>query len=384
MRGMTLSSSRTAWRSEHLPLWSLGGPLLGLLALAAVFGLPESWRTSLALPVGVMLVLAVMTAVHHAEVVAHRVGEPMGTLVLAVAVTVIEVALIVSLMLAGGESSSGLARDTVFAAVMIVSNGVVGLCVVVGSLRHRVVSFRTEGTASALATLVALSGLTLVLPAFTRSSPGPTYTPSQLVFAGVVSLVLYAVFVFVQTVRHREDFLPVPALAQARLSDADEAADAAASQQPDGLSSLIALALLVVCLVVVVGLAKALAPLIESGVAAVGFPHAFVGVIVALLVLLPETWAAVKAAARARLQNSLNLALGSALASIGLTIPTVAALSFFLPYPLALGLGSLELVLLLLTFIVGVLTLGTGRATVLHGAVHLVLFAVFLFLAAVP
>lgn len=387
---MTTLSTPSHPTPDALPLWSVAIPLLGLLSLLAVFVLPESWRSVMALPVGAMLVLAVMTAVHHAEVVAHRVGEPMGTLVLAVAVTVIEVALIVSLMLAGGESSSGLARDTVFAAVMIVSNGVVGLCVVVGSLRHRVVRFRTDGTASALATLVALSGLTLVLPAFTRSSPGPTYTPAQLVFAGVVSLVLYAVFVFVQTVRHREDFLPLPHNGQrdtvrdGAREESDEAEDAAESHRPDRRASLGALGLLVVCLVVVVGLAKALAPLIEAGVAAVGFPHAFVGVIVAMLVLLPETWAAVKAAARARLQNSLNLALGSALASIGLTIPTVAALSFFLPYPLALGLGHLELVLLLLTFIVGVLTLGTGRATVLQGAVHLVLFAVFLFLAAVP
>jgi Ca2+:H+ antiporter len=293
---------------------------------------------------------------------------------LAVAVTVIEVALIVSLMLAGGEGAVALARDTVFAAIMIVCNGVVGLCVLVGGLRHRVLAFRVEGTSPALAVLVALATLTLVLPTFTTSTPGPTFSSAQLVFAGAVSLALYGAFVFVQTVRHRDYFLP-------EVVAGDEQAHAA---PPSAAVAWASLALLLLCLLAVVGLAKTLAPAIEDGVRAAGAPPAVVGVIIALLVLLPETWAAVRAAMHNRLQTSLNLALGSALASIGLTIPAVAVLSLWFPHPLVLGLAAKDTVLLALTFAVGTLTLGSGRATVLQGAVHLVLFAVFVFLAVVP
>ncbi|PXW92359.1 Ca2+:H+ antiporter [Sphaerotilus hippei] len=352
-----------------LPFWSLLFPALAAAALALTYGQPLGGLSGVL--VGGGIVAAVLTAVHHAEVVAHRVGEPMGTLVLAMAVTVIEVALIVALMLAGGESTAALARDTVFAAIMIVCNGVVGLCVLVGGLRHRVVAFRVEGTSPALAVLAALSTLTLVLPSFTTTTSGPTLSVAQLAFAGVASLTLYGLFVFVQTVRHRDYFLP-------------EGGDQSHAEPPPDRVALLSMGLLVVCLVSVVGLAKTLAPALEAGVRAVGAPPAVVGVLVALLVLLPETVAAVRAAASNRLQTSLNLALGSALASIGLTVPAVAVLSLFLPYPLTLGLGGRDTVLLFLTFIVGVLTLGSGRATVLQGAVHLVLFAVFLFFAVVP
>jgi Ca2+:H+ antiporter len=355
-----------------LPLWTLLMPVLSLLTLAGIWGqsLAGLGIAAAALALGA----AVMSAVHHAEVVAHKVGEPYGTLVLAVAVTVIEVALIVSLMLAGGAGATALARDTVYAAIMIVSNGVVGLCLLVGGVRHRVVAFRVEGTSPSLAVLVALSGLTLVLPAFTTSSPGPTLTGTQLAFAGVASLVLYGAFVFVQTVRHRDYFLPLGA-------GDDEHSHA---EPPSTRVAWAALGMMLVCLVAVVGLAKALAPNIEAAVHDIGAPAALVGVIVALMVLLPETAAAVRAAAHNRLQTSLNLALGSALASIGLTIPAVALLSLWFPHPLALGLAPKELVMLGLTFVISTITLAGGRATVLHGAVHLVLFAAFLFLAVVP
>ncbi len=353
-----------------LPLWSLLAPLAALGALA--WPGTEGW---VLLPIALCLGAAVLAAVHHAEVVAHRVGEPYGSLVLAVAVTVIEVALIVSLMLAGGDGASSLARDTVFSAIMIVCNGVVGLCILVGGLKHRVLAFRVEGTSPTLAVLAALSTLTLVLPTFTTSSPGPTFARPQLMFAGVVSLVLYGAFVFVQAWRHRDYFLPVA------TEEGDEPAHAA---PPSNAVAWAALALLMVCLVGVVGLAKRLAPPMEALVQSMGAPPSLVGVMVALLVLLPETLAAVHAALRNRLQTSLNLALGSGLASIGLTIPAVAVLSLFLPNPLLLGLPPTGIVLLVLSILVGALTLGSGRATVLQGAVHLVLFAVFLFLAVVP
>ena len=362
------------WRlPDALPWWSLALPVLGLLALGVVMADGRGLSGLVAAGVALCLVGAVIAAVHHAEVVAHQVGEPFGTLVLAVAVTVIEVALIVSLMLAGGAATSALARDTVFAAIMIVCNGVVGLCVLVGGVRHNVVAFRVEGTRPALAVLVALSGLTLVLPAYTTSTPGPTFNGAQLAFAGVASLVLYGAFVFVQTVRHRDYFL---------AAGTDDRHDHA--EPPGKAVAWAGFGLLMLGLVAVVGLGKALAPTIEAGVRAAGAPQAVVGVVLALIVLLPETAAAVRAAAHNRLQTSLNLALGSALASIGLTIPVVAVLSLWFPHPLLLGLAPKEIVLLVLSFMVCTLTLAGGRATVLQGAVHLVLFAAFLFLAVVP
>ncbi len=358
-----------------LPVWSLVIPPAALLILGL------SWGRPLGLLLGAFLALsmfsAVVAAIHHAEVVAHRVGEPFGTLVLAVAVTIIEVALIVALMLAGGAGAGALARDTVFSAIMIACNGVVGLCLVVGGIRHGVLRYRVEGTSPALAALGALAGLTMVLPSFTTTTPGPTYSTSQLAFAGIASLVLYGVFVFVQTVRHRDYFLPV-------AISADDHNQETHAPTPPNWVAWTSLGLLFLSLVGVVGLAKALAPALDAGVAAAGLPQAVAGVVIAMIVLLPETGAAVRAASDNRMQSSLNLALGSGLASIGLTIPVVAALSPLFPFALVLGLPPMQLVLLTMTLVIGTLTLGSGRATVMQGAVHLILFAAFLFLTVVP
>jgi Ca2+:H+ antiporter len=356
-----------------LPRWSLLVPPTAAVILAVTWGRDASGAVLLTL-VSAGLVAAVVAGVHHAEVVAHRVGEPYGTLILAIAVTIIEVGLIVTLMISGGEQTASLARDTVFAAFMIVCNGVVGLCLLVGALRHHELAFRVQGVTGALGILSALATLALVLPAFTTSTPGPTYTGSQLAFAGVASLTLYGVFVFAQTIRHRDYFLPM----SEAISDDDHAAP------PSGRTTLISLGLLLVCLVAVVGMAKTASPAIESGVRAIGAPQAVVGVAIALLVLLPETAAAVRAARRNRIQTSLNLALGSALASIGLTIPSIAIASIWLSGPLVLGLAAKEIVLLALTVVVSTLTVAIGRATVMQGAVHLAVFGAFLFLAITP
>ena len=352
-----------------MPWWAWFWPLAAWAALAGavIVGL----NALLAAASAVALVATVFAAVYHAELVAHRVGEPFGTLVLAVAVTVIEVALVVSVMLGDGPEKAALARDTVFAAVMLVSNGVVGACLLAGGMQHRAQGFQLQGASGALAVLTALTTLTLVLPNFTLTTPGPVYTPSQLAFVGVVSLVLYGVFVFVQTVRHPDDFLHDPA------DDAHEA-------PPTARAAVVSALLLVVALAAVVALAKSLSPAMEIGLDRAGAPKSVIGVAIAALVLLPEALAALRAARANRLQTSLNLALGSALASIGLTIPAVAAVSVALGRPLTLGLGAKEEVLLGATLLVSVLTLGTGRTTVLQGTVHLVIFAVFLFLAVVP
>ena len=341
-----------------------------VVGFASVADLSWIW-----IPVVVGLIGAVLAAVHHAEVIAERVGEPYGTLVLAVAVTVIEVALIVSLMIADDTPNMGLPRDTVYAAVMIILTGMVGLCLFAGSLQHNEQTFSLHGVSAALATLAALAVLTMVLPSFTTSSPGATYSPGQLGFVALVSLLLYAAFVLVQTVRNRDYF----------LDELDPTPDApghgkAARQSALGWTLLA----LVASLVAVVLLAKALAPGITASLDAIGAPEAATGVFIAALVLLPESLAAFRAARANRLQTSLNLAIGSALASIGLTIPVVAVLSLAMGWTLELGLDSREVVLLALALLVSTLSLGTGRTTLLHGAVHLVIFGVFLFTTIVP
>ena len=355
--------------AARMPWWAWFWPFAACAVLAGIFTL--GLNVALVAAAAVALIATVFAAVYHAELVAHRVGEPFGTLVLAVAVTVIEVALVVSVMLSGGPAKAALARDTVFAAVMLVCNGVVGMCLLLGGVRHRAQGFQLQGASGALAVLAALTTLTLVLPNFTTTSPGPVFTTSQLAFVGVVSLALYAVFVFVQTVRHPNDFLQ------------DVVADDHAAAPSTG-AAFVSAVLLVIALVAVVLLAKALSPAMEAALDRAGAPKAVIGVVIAALVLLPEALAAVRAARANRLQTSLNLALGSALASIGLTIPAVAVAAIALGMPLTLGLDQKEEVLLGLTLLVSVLTLGTGRTTVLQGAVHLVILAAFLFLAVVP
>jgi Ca2+:H+ antiporter len=356
-----------------MPTWAWAIPVIAILLLVA----------ALAVGVGVVvallcvtaLVAAVIASVHHAEVIAHRVGEPFGTLLLAVAVTVIEASLILSMVIAGGREQVRLPRDTIYAALMIILNGVVGVCLLVGGLRHGVQSFRVEGSNSGLAALFPMATLSLVLPTFTTTTPSGTYSRSQLAFAAAASVALWAVFVFVQTVRHRDYFLP----------EHDPENPDIHAEPPSSLQTWLSFGLLVISLIAVVGLAKVLSPWIERAVSAAGAPKTVIGIAIAMVVLLPETSAAVRAARANRLQTSMNLAIGSALASIGLTIPVVAAASVVLGIPLVLGLDEpKDVVMLALTFIVSAVTLATGRTHVMQGAVHVVMFAAFLFLALVP
>ncbi|WP_406392043.1 ionic transporter y4hA [Streptomyces sp. NBC_00882] len=355
--------------------WTSAVPVLAVVLLVFTWG--RELPGAVVVLVSLVLAGAVLAAVHHAEVIAHRVGEPFGSLVLAVAVTIIEVALIVTLMVDGGDKSSTLARDTVFAAVMITCNGIVGISLLVAALRHGTAVFNPEGTGAALATVATLATLSLVLPTFTTSKPGPEFSATQLTFAALSSLILYGLFVATQTVRHRDYFLPITR--QGEVITTEDHADA-----PTARTALTSLGLLGLALIGVVGLAKGVSPTIESGVAQAGLPQAVVGVVIALLVLLPETIAALRSARRDRVQTSLNLALGSAMASIGLTIPAVALASVWLSGPLVLGLGSTHMVLLALTVVVSSLTVVPGRATPLQGGVHLVLFAAYLELAVNP
>lgn len=355
--------------------WATVAPPLAFVALALTWG--RDLAGVVVLLVAVLLGGAVLAAVHHAEVVAHRVGEPFGSLILAVAVTIIEVGLILTLMLSGKSGVETLARDTVFAAVMITCNGILGLGVLIASVKHGFSHFHAEGTGGAFATAMVLAGTCLVLPAFTTSAAGPQFTGSQLAFAALASLTLYALFVVTQTVRHRDFFLPVTP--EGDVLDEDSHAD-----PPSRREAKTSLCLLLVALVAVVGLAKVLSPSLEAAVGAVGFPQSVVGVIIALLVLTPETLAAANNARRGRTQTSLNLALGSSMASVGLTIPALALATIWLDVPLHLGLEPTHLVLLTMTAVVGVLTIVPGRATRLQGGLHLALLAAYVFLSINP
>ena len=335
--------------------------------------LNQTWFIAL---MGVILISAVLSAVHHAEVIAHKTGEPYGTLVLSISVTIIEVSLIIAMMLTSHEGSEFIARDAVFATVMIVVNGVIGLCIFIGGFKYHEMSFRNEGANSALAVLTALATFILVMPMVTVSTPGPDFTKSQLAFAGIASFALYGSFIFFQTISHRDYFLPK---AEDKKLDGEIHAD-----KPSNCKTAISAFLLLISLVAVVGLAEALSPAIEAGVKAAEAPRTVVGIAIAMLVLMPEGYAAVRAAKTNRLQSSLNLALGSALASIGLTVPTVAATAILLNLPISLGISGLNMTLMYLSFFIGALTQAIGRTTILQGMLHLIIFLEYLFLSLVP
>jgi len=346
------------------------------LLFAGATGLGYTFTPSpagLAFAVVLLVILfgTVFAAVHHAEVIAERIGEPYGTLLLTLAVTVIEVALIATIML-GEKAVPTLARDTVFAVVMIVCNGLVGICILAGGLRYREQDVQVTGSNLYLSVLTVMATITLILPNYTLTTPGPIYSAGQLGFVSVVTILLYGVFLYTQTIRHRDYF----------VSGATGAADEGAHASNRTL--LLSAVLLLVSLLAVVLLAKKFSLVVDAGAALIGAPPAFAGILVALLILLPESVAAVGAARKNDLQKSINLALGSSLATIGLTIPAVAVAAFALDKQLVLGLNAQEIVLLVLTFVLSMLTFGTGRTNILFGLVHLVVFAVFLFLVFVP
>jgi Ca2+:H+ antiporter len=320
------------------------------------------------------LISAVLVAVHHAEVVAHKVGEPYGTLVLAMAVTTIEVALIISIMMAGGPGTETLARDTIFAAIMIIINAITGICLLIGGLRHREQTYGLDGMSAALIALLAIAFLTMVLPNFTTTEVGPSYSDSQLLFVGIVTLVIYLSFVFIQTIRHRDYFLP-------EVGEENSEVHAA---PPTTKVFVMSLVLLLLALVAVVLLGKSLSPVIESGIASIGAPKTLVGIIIAMVVLLPEGLAAYRAAKNNRLQTSLNLALGSALASIGLTIPVVSGVSILMGFDLLLGIDSKSTMLLLISLLVVMMSLRTGKTNILQGIILVLLFFVYLFVTIIP
>jgi Ca2+:H+ antiporter len=349
-------------------------PIAALLLF--ILGLGVHPSNAVLVAFGVVLALAVLEAVHHAEVVAHRVGEPLGSLVLAVSVTIIEVGLIVVLMSAHPETTATVARDTVFAAAMIACNGIVGGALVISTFRGRIARFNPEGIGGAVAAIAVLATLCLVLPNYTLTTKGPYFSAAQLIFVAVASLTIYVAFVSAQTIRHSNLFLNDTVSTPSTPEHGEE--------RPTRRAATFSLILLAVSLVAVVGLAELTTPLIESAVSDAGLPQSVVAVSIALLVLLPEAISALRASRRGDVQKSLNLAYGSVMASIGLTIPVIAIIALTFDYRLALGLPNAAIVLLALTVAVSTLTIVQGRAIFLQGVAHLAIFGAFIVLAFNP
>ena len=324
--------------------------------------------------IGAMLLFgSVLAAVHHAEVIAHKVGEPYGTIILAICITILEVGLIVSFMLSGSEGAQTYARDTVFAAVMIILNGILGICIWVGSRKYKEQFFITKSATTYLVSLVAILVLTLILPNYTSSAKGPYYSEAQLVFISLACLTIYGSFLMFQTVRHRNYFVE---------ETPDD--DAHKAGKPSTMKTIQSLVLLVVCLAIVIFMAKGLSPVIEDFVENMGAPRALVGVIIAFVVLLPEGLAAIRAAQNNQIQSSINLSLGSALASVGLTIPAVSAVCIFYDIPFVLGLDMKSIILLSLSVFIVMLSLSRGKTNHLYGTVLLVNLAAYIFTVIVP
>ncbi len=353
--------------------WIFPSVAIVFVAASAILGFgyrPGAFGLVYAAVLLVILFGTVFAAVHHAEVIAMKIGEPYGTLLLTISVIIIEVAVIATIML-GEKSVPTLARDTVFAVVMIVCNGLVGLCILAGGLRYREQEFQVTGSNLYLSVLIVLSTISLVLPNYTLTTPGPLYSAMQLGFVSAVTVLLYGVFLYTQTVLHRDYFIA-------------ESDDTIEESTATNRTLAISVGLLIVSLLAVVFLAKSFSVVVDAGAAAIGAPSAFIGIVVALLVLLPESVAAISAARKNQLQKSINLALGSSLATIGLTIPAVAVAAYVLDKTLVLGLASREVVLLVMTLVLSMLTFGTGRTNMLFGVVHILVFAIFLLLVFVP
>lgn len=322
---------------------------------------------------GVLLIFCVISAVHHSEIIAHRVGEPYGTIILAVSITIIEVAIIVSLMTTGGSEYAAFARNTVYAAVMLILNGIVGLCLFIGGLKFHTQTFSPHSVKIALVALVSIVVFTMILPSFTNSKAGPYYTETQLFFLIFACLAIYTSFISAQTGRHREYF----------VTD-DTESDEGEKNHVSNTSLIISLVFLLVSLIIVVLLAKTLSHPIEELLVSQGLPKSLVGIIVAAIILLPEGIAAVSAARNNKLQTSLNLALGSAIASIGLTIPAVSVASYIYDFPLILGLDVLSILLLGISIFTVMLSLIGGRSNAVYGVVLLVNLVAYVFLTINP
>ena len=353
-------------------LWTVGSGLLADLANPIVAPLVFLW-------IFAVMVWGAFSVVSHADALADLLGEPLGTLVLTLSIVGIEVSLITAIMLAG-EGAPTLARDTMFAVLMIVLNGMVGAALLVGGFRHREQTFNLQGAQAFLAVLVPLSVVILILPNFTISTPDPTLSPLQATLFALFTLALYAVFLAIQTVRHRSFFVQ-----PGTDVTVESRADAIHRDRPAITRTPIYHALfLVLTLVPIVLLSHDLAILVDFGIETLGAPAALGGILIASLILAPEAVSALNAARANHLQRSVNICLGASLSTIGMTVPAVLVVSLVTGQELLLGLSQVGMLLLFLTLLVCIMTFGGRRTNMLQGAVHIVLFLVFLVLTIAP
>ncbi|MCF8476769.1 MAG: calcium:proton antiporter [Pseudolabrys sp.] len=364
-------------------------PLLaGAATTALFFTVGKSWTTdfsNLALTAAIfvwmfgVMIWCAFGVVRHAEVLAEYLGEPYGTLILTLVVISIEVTIMATVMLSGGPNPT-LPRDTVFAVLMIVMNGMVGMSVIVGALRHRQQQYNLQGAVAFLAVITSLAVISLVLPTFTKSTPDSSMTQLQAVVFGTLTALLYGGFLIIQTMRHRTFFVEAKAAGDdAHAQIAHEGGDGHhhhGATYPVWVHAM----LMIATLMPVVLLAKPLAKIIDFGLEELHAPTALGGILIAILVLSPEGLTSYQAASRNQLQRSVNLSLGSALSTIGLTIPTMLAISLFTGIPLELGLDPVEVVLLVLTLFIANMTFSGAPTNILLGGVHLVLFGAFVVL----
>jgi len=361
-------SGESWWREWPLALavLALTLALLGKGWIATALDQPALLIAILAIICGVILVAAI-AIVRHADVLAHRLGEPAGTLLLTLAITGLEVAMVAFVMSTGVDKPT-LARDTMFAVVMLVLNGFMGLALMLGGLRHGEQPYNLQSANAFLVMILPLTVLGLVLPNYTRATPGPTLSTSQMVFLSLISVGIYSVFLYVQNRRHRGFFM-MP----------EEAADAAIvePERDSPRSTLYHAMMLGLYGLPLILLAKLMAVPLDAMVFRLGAPAALGGFVMAVLVLTPESIAAIRAALANRLQRSVNVLLGSVLASIGLTIPLVIVVSLITRRVLVLGLDAPDTLLLLLTLITSMLTFSLPRTNALLGCVHLLLFGAY-------
>jgi Ca2+:H+ antiporter len=379
-----MSSEATVVKAGYLSTlrqeWLLGAAF-ATTALFLLFG--KGWLADLSNPLWFALMLVWLFAVilssafavvHHAESLAVRLGEPLGTLVLTLSVIGIEVMMISAVMLTG-EGKPALARDTMFGVVMIVLNGMIGLSLLLGGLRHHEQEYNLQGANSFLSLIVPLTVLGLILPNFTSASSGPTLSVLQSIFLAIMSVGIYGLFLIIQNWRHREYFVK-PAKAIERPGEASAAGHADIATNSITYHALF----LVMYLLPVVVLAEEIALPIDHGIEVLHAPLALSGFLVAALILSPEALSATRAALANDLQRSINILWGSVLASIGLTIPAVLTIGLVTGKTIVLGLGPADSLLLVLTLAVCALTFISNRTNVLSGAVHLLLFLAYVML----
>jgi len=324
----------------------------------------------------VTILWSAICVVRHADCLAIKFGEPYGTLILTLSAIAIEVAMISTAML-HGKNNPTLGRDAIFAVVMIALNGLVGLCLLMGGLRHREQHYNLQGVNSYLNVIMTLAVLGLVLPTFTTSTSGPTLSGLQGIFVAVTSVGLYAIFVLIQTMRHSQYFMESTDVVVALTKSTHR-------HQLQVRSTGFHAAMLLLYLITVVSLSEKFGIPLDNCIEHFGMPQAFGGAIVASLVLAPEGIGAIEATLRNQLQRSVNILLGSVLATIGLTIPAVLTIGLITNRSIVLGVQGGNLPLLLLTLAVSVVTFTSGKTNVLQGCIHLLLFAIFVLLIFAP